>query len=228
MSDSLQPHGLQHTWLPCPPVSSRVCSQSCPSSQWCHPIISSSVIPSPLAFNLSQHQGLFQWVSSSHQVAKELKLQPQHQSFQFIFRVDILEDWLVWSPCSPRNSQEASPAPQFKSINSSVLSFLCGPTLINSSAVTKSGFPNSTVGKESTCNAGDPCSIPGLGRSLGEGKGYPLQYSGLENSMDCIVHGVAKSQTWLSDFHFQMLIKVSLICQPHTRGSYIALALQGP
>ena len=55
----------------------------------------------------------------------------------------------------------------------------------------------------STCNAGDPGSIPGLGRSPGEGKGYPLQYSGLENSMDYIVHGVAKRQTWLSDFHWQ-------------------------
>ena len=57
------------------------------------------------------------------------------------------------------------------------------------------GFPDSSVGKESTCNTGDPGSIPGLGRFPGEGKGYPLQYSGLENSMDCIVHGVAKSQT---------------------------------
>ena len=63
------------------------------------------------------------------------------------------------------------------------------------------GFPHSSVGKESACNAGDPSSIPGSGRFPGEGKGYPLQYSGLENSMDCIVHGVAKSQTWLSDFH---------------------------
>ena len=64
------------------------------------------------------------------------------------------------------------------------------------------GFPDSSVGKESTCNAGDPGSFPGLGRSPREGKGYPLQYSGLENSMDCIGHGVAKSQTQLSDFHF--------------------------
>ena len=55
------------------------------------------------------------------------------------------------------------------------------------------GFPHSSVGKESTCNAGDPGSIPGSGRSPVEGKGYPLQYSGLENSMDCIVHGVAES-----------------------------------
>ena len=63
-------------------------------------------------------------------------------------------------------------------------------------------FPGGSNGKESTCNAGDLGSIPGLGRFPGEGKGYPLQYSGLENSMYCIVHGVTKSQTWLSDFHF--------------------------
>ena len=59
-------------------------------------------------------------------------------------------------------------------------------------------FPCGSAGKESTCNVG---SIPGLGRSPGEGKGYPLQYSGLENSTDCVVHGVTKSQAWLSNFH---------------------------
>ena len=61
------------------------------------------------------------------------------------------------------------------------------------------GFPESTVGKESTCNVGDLGLISGVERSPGEQKGYPLQYSGLENSMDCIVHGVTKSQTRLSD-----------------------------
>ena len=66
---------------------------------------------------------------------------------------------------------------------------------------TKGGFPCGSAGKESTCNAGDLGSIPGLGRSPGEGKGYPLQDSSLENSVDCIIHGVAKSQTRLSDFH---------------------------
>ena len=57
------------------------------------------------------------------------------------------------------------------------------------------GFPDSSAGKESTRNAGDLGSIPGLGRSPGDGKGCPLQYSGLENSMHCMVHGVAKSRT---------------------------------
>ena len=64
------------------------------------------------------------------------------------------------------------------------------------------GFPCGSAGKESACNAVDLDSIPGLGRSPGEGKVYPLQYSGLENSMDCIVHGVAMIWTRLSDFHF--------------------------
>ena len=62
---------------------------------------------------------------------------------------------------------------------------------------TPRGFSDSSVGKEAACNAGDPGSIPGSGRSPGEGIGYPLQYSGLENSMDCIVHGVANSRTRL-------------------------------
>ena len=64
------------------------------------------------------------------------------------------------------------------------------------------GCPGSSVVKEFACNAGDPSSIPGSGRSAGEGIGYPLQYSGPENSIDCIVHEVAKSQTQLSNFHF--------------------------
>ena len=63
-------------------------------------------------------------------------------------------------------------------------------------------FPCGSAGKESTCNAGDLGLIAGLGRFSGDGKGYPLQYSGMENSMDSIVQGVAKSQTRLSDFHF--------------------------
>ena len=66
------------------------------------------------------------------------------------------------------------------------------------------GLPCGSAGKESACNAGDLGLIPGLGRSPGEGKGYQLQYSGLENSMNCLVHGVAKSQTRLSDLHFHL------------------------
>ena len=85
--------------------------------------------PSPPAPNPSQHQGLFQWVSSSHQVAKVLEYQLQHQSFQWTPRTDLLQDGLVGSPCSPRDSQEFSPTPQFKRINFSALSFLHSLTL---------------------------------------------------------------------------------------------------
>ena len=129
MWDSLWPHGLQHTRLPCPSPTPGACSNSCPSRQWYHPTISSSVDRSPVAFNLSKHQGLFQWVSSSNQVVNALELQFHHPSFQWVFRVDFLEDELVWSPCSPRDSQESSPTPQFKSLSSSTLSFLtlCDP-----------------------------------------------------------------------------------------------------
>ena len=85
--------------------------------------------PSPPAFSLSQHQGLFKWVSSSQQVAKVLEFQLQHQSFQWIFRVDFLLNWLVWSPCSSSESQEPSPAPQFESNNSLALGLLYNPTV---------------------------------------------------------------------------------------------------
>ena len=129
MPDSFRPCGLQHTRPPCPSPTPRACSNSCPLSRWCHPAVSSSVVPSPPAFTLSQHQGLFQWVSSLHQVAKGLEFQFQHQSFQWIIRTDFLQDGLVWSPCSPRDCQESSPTPQFRSINSLVLTFLYGPTL---------------------------------------------------------------------------------------------------
>ena len=80
VSNSLRPHGQQQARFPFPSPSLGVCSNSCPLNQWCHPTISSLSPPSPPALHLSQHQGLFQWVGSSHQVAKVLKLQFQHQS----------------------------------------------------------------------------------------------------------------------------------------------------
>ena len=115
---------------------------------------------------------------------------------------------MVWSSCNPRDSTESSPAPQFKSINSLMLSLLYGPTLtsihdswknqtlIIRTSVSKvmsllfntlfmfvMGFPGGSEGEESTCNVGDPCSIPESGRYPGEGNSNPLQYSCLENSM---------------------------------------------
>ena len=68
-------------------------------------------------------------------------------------------------------------------------------------------FPGGSDSEESSCNVGDLGSIPVLGRYPGEGKGYSLQYSGLENSMDSIVHGFAKNQTQLSDFHFHYKVR---------------------
>ena len=110
---SLWPHELQHARLLCPHLSLIVCSNSSPLSQWgylSHPL----PLPSLFAFNLSQHHGLFQRVGSSHQVARVLELQLQHQSFQWIFRVDVFWDWLLWSPYCPRGSKEPYSAPQFK------------------------------------------------------------------------------------------------------------------
>ena len=90
--------------------------------QLSHPLLP----PSPPVLNLSQNQSLFQCVSSSYQVTKVLEL--QHQSFQWIFRTDFLQDWLVWSSSCPKDYLESSPA-QFKSINSLVFSFLNDPNL---------------------------------------------------------------------------------------------------
>ena len=86
VSNSLRPHGLQHTRLPCPSPTPGIYSDSCPLSRWCHPTISSSVYPSPPAFNLSQHQGLFKWVSSSHQVAKVRR---------FNFNISLLYKYVI-------------------------------------------------------------------------------------------------------------------------------------
>ena len=117
MSNSLQPHELQHSRPPCPSPTPRVYPNSRPlwvgdAIQPPHPLSS----PSPPALNLSQHQGLFKWVSSSHQAAKVLEFQLQHQSFQ-------------WTPRSDLFSQESCPTPKLKSINSWALSLLSGPTL---------------------------------------------------------------------------------------------------
>ena len=129
MSDSLRPHEPQHARPPYPSPTPGVYSNPChrvgDATQPSHPLSSLS----PPALNLSKHQGLFKWVHSFHEVAKVLEFQLQHQSFQWTSRTDLLEDGLVGSPCSPRDSQESSPTPQFKSINSSVIRLLYGPTL---------------------------------------------------------------------------------------------------
>ena len=193
MSDSLRPHGLQHIRLPCPSPTPRACSNSCPLSQWCHPTVSSSVVPFFSSLQSFPASGSFQWVSSSHQVAKVLEFQPQHQSFQWIFSIDFLYGWLVGSPCHPRDAQESSPTPQFKSINSSAFSFLCGPTLTS----IHDHWKNHSFEKWTFVDKAMSLLFNMLSRLvIGEGNGNPFQYSCLENPVDrgawwAAVHRVA-------------------------------------
>ena len=129
VSDSLQPHESQHARPPCPSPSPRVHSNSHPPSWWCHPAISSSVIPfsscpqSLLASGSFPMSQLFAWGGQSTGVSASASFLPKKS------RADLLQNGLVGSPCSPRDSQESSPTPQFKSVNSSALSFLYSPTL---------------------------------------------------------------------------------------------------
>ena len=128
VSDSLRPHESQHARPPCPSPTPGVHSDSCPSSQRYHPAISFSVIPfsscsqslpASESFPMSQ---LFAWGGQNVGVSALASVQRTP-------RADLLHNGLVGSPCSPRDSQESSPTPQFKSINSSALSFLHSPTL---------------------------------------------------------------------------------------------------
>ena len=123
MSDSLQPNGLQHTGLPCPSPTPGAYSNSCPLNRWCHPTISSSVVPFSFCLQSFPASGSFP--------RSQFIRWPKYWSFSFswIFRTDFLSDLLVWCPRSPRDSHESSPIPEFQSINSSMLCFLYGPTL---------------------------------------------------------------------------------------------------
>ena len=129
MSDSLQPHELQHARPPCPSPTPRVYPNSCPSSQWCHPAISFLCHCLLLLPPIPPSIRVFSNESTPHEVAKVLEFQLQHQSFQWTPRTDLLEDGMAGSPCSPRDSQESSPTPYFKSNNFLALSFLHSPTL---------------------------------------------------------------------------------------------------
>ena len=121
MSNFLQPHELQHARLPCPSPTPRACSNSCPSNQWCHPTIWSSVIPFSSCLQSFPASGSFQMSQlfasggQSTGASASTSVLPMN-----------IQDWF---PCNPRDSQESSPTPQFKSINSSTLSFLYSPTL---------------------------------------------------------------------------------------------------
>ena len=134
VSDSLRPHELQHARPPCPSPTPGVYSNSCPSSRWCHPTISSSVIPfsscpqslpASGSFPVSQR---FTWGGQSIGVSASASVLPMNTQDLSPSGWNLLQDGLVGFPCSPRNSQE-SPTPQFKSINFLALSFLHSPTL---------------------------------------------------------------------------------------------------
>ena len=123
MLDSLQPHGLQHARPPCPLPTPGACSNSCPLNLWCYQTISSSVIlfstclqSFPASWSLSTSQ-LFPWGDQSIGASASASVLPKHIQNWFPL------GWTGGSPCSSRDSQESSPTPQFKSINSSVLSF---------------------------------------------------------------------------------------------------------
>ena len=126
MSDSLRPHGLQHARLPCPSPSPRAYSNSCPLSRDAIQPSCLLSFPSPSAFSLSQHQGLFQWVSSSHQVAKELVLQLQHQSFQWTPRTI---GWTVWISLQSKGLSRVFSNTTVQKHQFLAIELLYGPTL---------------------------------------------------------------------------------------------------
>ena len=123
MSESLRSHGLQHTRLLCPPPTPRTYSDSCPSSWWCHPTISSSVIPFSSRLQLFPASGSFQmshlFASSGQSIGVSASTSVLPMNIQYWFPLE----WTGWISLQPRNSQKSSPIPQFKSINSSELSF---------------------------------------------------------------------------------------------------------
>ena len=128
MYNSLQPHGLQHSRPPDPSSTPRVCSNSCPSSGWCHPTISSSVIPISSCLQSFPASGFFLMSQFFTISCQSIRVSASAS----VFTMNI-QDWfplgLVGPPCCPWDSQESSPKPQFKRINSLVLSFLYSPTL---------------------------------------------------------------------------------------------------
>ena len=129
MSDSLQPHELQHVRPPCPSPTSGVHPNPCPLSRWCHPTISSSVVPfsfCPQSFPASRSFQMSQLFASGGQ---SIGVSASTSVFSMTTQDQSPLGWLVGSPCSPRDSPESSPTPQFKSINFLVLSFLYSPTL---------------------------------------------------------------------------------------------------
>ena len=201
MSDSLRPHGLQHARPPCPSPAPGVYSNPCPLSWWCHPTISSSVV------SFSFHLQFFP-ASGSFQMSQLIA--SGGQSIGVSASTSVLPmNTQDWSPLGWTGWIYLSNLLQMPNDHRVVdVEFLgnfscsCKRISFNDPLTSYQGFPGSSAGKESACSVGDLSLIPRLGRSPREGNSYPCQYSGLENSMDCIVQEAAKSLTWLSDFHF--------------------------
>ena len=133
MSNSLWPHGLQHSSLPCPSLFPGVCSNSCPLSRWCHPTLSSSAapfsscpqsFPAPRSFPMSQR-----FTSDGQSIGASVSESVLPVNIKGWFPLGLIGWISLQSNQSPRESQESSPVPQFESINSSALSLLYGPTL---------------------------------------------------------------------------------------------------
>ena len=194
MSNSLQLHGVQHARLLCPSPSPEACSTHVhwvsDTIQWSHPLLS----PSPPAFNLSQHRGfsltIWRFTSGSQSTGASASASVLPVNIQDCFPLGLTG--LI--PLLSKGLSKVFP-------NTTVQKHQFFSTQ-------PSCFPCDSVGKESTCNVGDLGSIPGLGRSPGEGKGYPLQYSDLENSMDLqrvwhnwatfsLLYGSTHIHTWL-------------------------------
>ena len=128
ISDCLRPHGLQHTRPPCPSPMPRLYSNS-NLSRWCHPTISSSVVPFSSHLQSFPASGSFQMSQLFASGGQSIGVKPSTLALPMNIQDWFPLGWLVGSPCSPRDSLESSPTPQFKSINSLVLSFLYSPTL---------------------------------------------------------------------------------------------------
>ena len=129
VSDSLPPHGPQNPRPPCPSTIPRVYSNSCPFSLWCHPTILSSAVPFssyPQSFPAAGSFQMSQFFASGGQ---SIGISPSASVLPMNIHDWFPLGWTGWSPCSPRDSQESSPTPQFKGINCLVLSYLYSPAL---------------------------------------------------------------------------------------------------
>ena len=129
MPNSLRPHELQHARLPCSSPTPRAYSNSCPLHQWSHPTISSSVVPFSSRLQSFPASGSFPMSQLFTSGCQSIGLSASASALPMNIQDWFPLDWLVGSPCSSRNSQESSPTPHFKSINSSFLSYLYSPTL---------------------------------------------------------------------------------------------------